>query len=413
MKRAVLVLGILLMGLSVASAHTPPQGGAAVSFGVFYSSLGPYGEWIALDNGVYAWRPLDVRMDWRPYTVGRWVWTADGWYWLSDEPWGWAAYHYGRWYYDDFYGWVWIPGYDWAPAWVEWRYGGDYVGWAPLGPYAIFSVNVGIVYRTRWVTPYSYWSFVQCRYISQPQVQRYVYRASNNTRYFGYTRSAGNIRYEGGRIVSRGPERSYVEQRGKIRVASMDIADTDQRVERVTRTQGHDRIEVYRPRIEARADAAERPGRVREGERKVNIDVGRMDDRLRRADQGREVDRVQPRRQEQDRWIESRPEMRREERKDRKPESADPVRIERRMETAPQQQDRSVRPDMRREQQVEQKSGSVQRKAVKPEDHAGRRPQMKENRRSANPERTIRRPEPRKEDKRSDDANPKREGRGR
>ena len=142
MKKVVLLLGLFLMGLSDSSANYLPHGSVGVSFGVFYSSMSPYGEWIAIDHDVYAWHPLDVGPDWRPYTVGRWVWTDDGWYWFSDEPWGWAAYHYGRWYYDDFYGWVWIPGYEWAPAWVEWRYGEDYVGWAPLSPYAVFSINV-------------------------------------------------------------------------------------------------------------------------------------------------------------------------------------------------------------------------------------------------------------------------------
>src|SRR5437867_6434237 len=116
MKRALVVVGLLLLGLSGSFAN--PVG---VSFGVFYSSLSPYGEWIQCDAGVYAWRPIGVAVGWRPYYTGRWCWTDDGWYWGSDEPWAWAAYHYGRWYYDDFYGWVWIPGYDWAPAWVEWR----------------------------------------------------------------------------------------------------------------------------------------------------------------------------------------------------------------------------------------------------------------------------------------------------
>ena len=31
-------------------------------------------------------------------------------------------------------GWVWVPGYTWAPAWVSWRYGDGYAGWAPLPP---------------------------------------------------------------------------------------------------------------------------------------------------------------------------------------------------------------------------------------------------------------------------------------
>jgi hypothetical protein len=29
-------------------------------------------------------------------------------------------------------GWAWIPGLEWAPAWVTWRVDGTVVGWAPL-----------------------------------------------------------------------------------------------------------------------------------------------------------------------------------------------------------------------------------------------------------------------------------------
>ncbi len=32
------------------------------------------------------------------------------------------------------YGWVWVPGNVWAPAWVSWRTANSYVGWAPLPP---------------------------------------------------------------------------------------------------------------------------------------------------------------------------------------------------------------------------------------------------------------------------------------
>jgi uncharacterized protein DUF6600 len=60
---------------------------------------------------------------------------------VSDEgeaDWGWAAYHYGRWVRDDDEGWVWIPGKEWAPAWVSWRRGGHRVGWAPQPPDEIY-----------------------------------------------------------------------------------------------------------------------------------------------------------------------------------------------------------------------------------------------------------------------------------
>jgi len=410
MKKFVLLVGLLLAGFSNSSAHYLPHGSVGVSFDVFYSSLDPYGEWIAIDRDVYAWRPLDVGPGWRPYTVGRWVWTVDGWYWYSSEPWGWAAYHYGRWYYDDFYGWVWIPGYEWAPAWVEWRYGGDYVGWAPLGPYAVFSINIGIVYRTRWVTPNYYWSFVNCRYMSHSHVNRYVYRTEHNTRYIGRTRSAGNVRYEGGRVVSRGPERSYVERRGNVRIARMEIADTDQRHERIARKKGQERIEVYRPSIEAKEDAIERPTRIREGERRVNIDIKDSDIRSRGANRDRDISGSETRVQRApDGRDEARPEMKRKENRD---ERSEPNRIERRMGSAPQRMEQPGRTDDRREKQVERKAESKDRGEVKRSDAPTRKPEVKESRRSSTPERTIRRDEARKEEKRSD-SEPKREGRRR
>jgi hypothetical protein len=66
--------------------------------------------------------------------------------WISQDPWGGIPYHYGRWAYDAYYGWLWVPGDDevWAPAWVAWRYGGGYVGWAPLPPDVGWQSGVGL-----------------------------------------------------------------------------------------------------------------------------------------------------------------------------------------------------------------------------------------------------------------------------
>ena len=190
---------VLLFNLSAAAYAPSVPGEFGVSFGVFYSSLDPYGEWVSLESGYYAWRPMRVAGNWRPYMYGQWAWTNDGWYWASQEPWAWAVYHYGRWYYDDYYGWLWIPGYDWAPAWVEWRYSGDVVGWAPLSPYAVFSVGFGITYHHAWVTPPFYWSFVGMRHMYAPGVYRHFYRPEENRRYIGLTRSIGAVRYENDR----------------------------------------------------------------------------------------------------------------------------------------------------------------------------------------------------------------------
>ncbi len=293
---------IALQAGSVQQSEAHPQwgGSAGVSFGVFYDGLSPYGEWMTVGGGVYGWRPAGVHAGWRPYTVGRWRWTNYGWYWLSDEPWGWAVFHYGRWYYDDYYGWIWIPGYDWAPAWVEWRYSPDYIGWAPLGPYAVFNISWGIHYRTRWYTPVHWWSFVPCRYVAHSNVHRYVYRTESNTRYIGATRSGGSVRYEGGRIVSRGPERDYVERRGNVRIEQVRVREVDDKaVERIARDGSREEIQVYRPRIERRADEsneASRPPRVRdEGGRSIGLDTRKIDVRAREIEreEGRDMRRAE------------------------------------------------------------------------------------------------------------------------
>lgn len=282
------IVGLQLVSFDGTFAHGRGHGGVTISFGVFYNELSPYGEWIPCGAGVYGWRPIGVHVGWRPYTVGRWCWTSDGWYWLSDEPWGWATFHYGRWHYDDYYGWIWIPGYDWAPAWVEWRYGGGYIGWAPLSPYAVFSVSWGIHYRTRWYTPVTWWNFVDCRYVGSANVRRYVYRNEYNPRYIGNTRGGGSVRYDGGRIRTRGPEREYVEREGRTRIVQVGIRDIgERRGERLRSEGGREEIEVYRPRIEARSDDASeamRPSRVREERgRTLDLDTRKIDVRSREA----------------------------------------------------------------------------------------------------------------------------------
>jgi hypothetical protein len=284
----------------IAITVTPTaEAGVEVTFGAFYDNLAPYGEWIAMEGGTYAWRPLHVEEGWRPYWNGHWIWTDDGWYWDSDEPWSWATYHYGRWYCDDYYGWIWVPGYDWAPSWVEWRYGGDYVGWAPLGPYAIFNPDFGVHYVRRWVTPYHYWSFVDCRYVTSRDVRQYIYRSENNTRFIGRTRTAGSVRFDGGRVVTRGPEASYVERRGNIRLDRAQLVDVNGREEaRVGRTGDRQSIGVYRPRIEERSGDLrnERPRDVKERERMPSLDTRSLDlrQRERAGETGRQIERMDP-----------------------------------------------------------------------------------------------------------------------
>lgn len=134
---------ILLSAASFASfcgCATYPAGsytGASASADIgVYDGLSRYGTWEDVAPYGECWVPLDVPTGWRPYTEGYWVDTDYGFMWISQDPWGGIPCHYGRWAENDAYGWLWIPDDDmvWAPAWVSWRYGDGYVGWAPLPP---------------------------------------------------------------------------------------------------------------------------------------------------------------------------------------------------------------------------------------------------------------------------------------
>jgi len=143
--RAALLIGLAAGALAVAGptslmvtpAHAQASAGVAVGAD-FRVALEPYGAWRHHRRFGDVWVPASRPRDWRPYTVGHWVYTDDyGWYWVTDDQeadWGWIAYHYGRWYRDADYGWCWIANDVWGPAWVDWRYSDQYVGWAPEPP---------------------------------------------------------------------------------------------------------------------------------------------------------------------------------------------------------------------------------------------------------------------------------------
>ncbi|MGB9664547.1 MAG: DUF6600 domain-containing protein [Ignavibacteria bacterium] len=248
MKKAIFILAIVFgLSLSIAEAKNPAPYGR-VSFTIFYTSLSPYGEWIEIDYGVYAWRPLYVKVGWSPYLIGRWVWTPYGWYWDSFEPFGWAVYHYGRWYYDDYYGWIWIPDYEWAPAWVEWRYSDYYIGWAPLPPYARISITIGIHYSIRWYSPHSYWTFIPVKYFCGYEVHKYVVDPKYKYRIYSESRHTVRYRFEGERIINDGIDRNFVERKGG-RIIEAKVEETTRLRDFSERkfNERDDKVIIYKP----------------------------------------------------------------------------------------------------------------------------------------------------------------------
>ena len=245
-KKKLLVLSIVLFFVftNQANARYPEN---RVEFNYFHQTLAPHGEWIELEYDLYVWRPNRVSRNWSPYSEGRWVWSSNGWYWDSYEPFGWATYHYGRWYYDNFYGWVWSPGYEWAPAWVEWRYDDNYVGWAPLPPYAHFRIDSGIHFSITWHSPYSRWRFVNYNRFTDLHIGSHYIESYKVKNFFGRTKYLTNYHYEGRRIVNRGIRRSDIEKRGRIKIRKTEMRDVTSIRRRNSDDIDRSSIKVFRP----------------------------------------------------------------------------------------------------------------------------------------------------------------------
>jgi hypothetical protein len=137
----------------------------------YSGELSSYGRWVDTPDYGRAWTPSGVGSDWRPYDDGYWDYGPGGYFWVSNEPWGWAPYHYGRWNFVGGTGWCWSPGRIFAGAWVSWSLGPLYVGWAPLDfwgrPCFRNSISFGF-YDPRC------WSFVSYQHIAMRNIRRFA-----------------------------------------------------------------------------------------------------------------------------------------------------------------------------------------------------------------------------------------------
>ncbi len=199
-----------LLVLLVAAAGCGAAGGPPVATGLVVGGvgidayLGDYGRWIELQPYGLVWEP-DVGPGWAPFSQGHWIWTANGWTWVSYEPFGWVVDHYGDWGYRPALGWFWVPGDVWSPARVEWRTFGDHVAWAPIPPAGI-----------RWDEPWrglgrEAWHVVPLGRLADEHVGRYRLREP-------FPGFHAGIRFE-----QRPPERQRVERLGGRRLPEIAL----------------------------------------------------------------------------------------------------------------------------------------------------------------------------------------------
>jgi hypothetical protein len=274
MNRQRWIFSAVILGLIVLSAGINPTPARADhdsyrdEVGLYYDELSPYGEWVDDTEYGYAWCPRGVGSDWRPYSYGRWVDSDYGWTWASDEPFGWATYHYGRWALDSRYGWIWIPGTVWAPAWVSWQHGGGYVGWAPLPPTVGFDLSVGIrlggLSLAAVIQPRDY-IFVTERGFLEPRVGRFAAPRTRNQDLWRRARNVTNYTVVNNRVINRGVTVNVIERATRRPVPRFRVAEVNSRGSAGV---SRDQLRIYRPPsaklrsidVAVRNDAGVRPG---------------------------------------------------------------------------------------------------------------------------------------------------------
>ncbi len=246
----------------------------------FYAPLDPLGDWIEVAPYGYCWQPREARtVGWRPYTDGTWVFTDYGWTWNANEPFGWATYHYGRWARIKRLGWVWVPGSEWAPAWVAWRRSDQYVGWAPLPPEAHsgtgFNAGVDSYYD---IGPGSY-NFVPAASFGEPTYRGIVVEPERNVTIVPQTVNVTRINYttvENKTVVfNGGPELVQINAASARPVQRVRLERvSDRPADSGSAAIVGNVLKLLAPRIISASKPNVAPGRVKEAVKAAEVERG-------------------------------------------------------------------------------------------------------------------------------------------
>jgi uncharacterized protein DUF6600 len=293
------IIFLLAMAMVTLSAPVRAQTEAEITYQDFYDGLASYGDWVYVDGYGYCWQP-GVEEGWRPYTNGSWIYTDAGWTWSSDEEWGWATDHYGRWMLTKEFGWLWIPGYEWAPAWVSWRKSDEYVGWAPLPPEATWQPASGFgpsVDVTFSIGP-EYYNFCPIRHLGAPRLRSYIVPPRENLTIINNTVNVTKItNVNNVMIFNEGPDFKEIQRRTEqpVRWARLERRwDVNRDVVRAgevrNRVEG-DVFHVVAPRVERQPTREEKPPKVTTTVRREEFDERIGQERRRVRERTREMDR--------------------------------------------------------------------------------------------------------------------------
>jgi Family of unknown function (DUF6600) len=222
-----------------------------------YDDLDQYGQWQSAPDYGEVWYPAGVPAGWVPYRYGRWVWEDPwGWTWVEDEPWGFAPFHYGRWALVGSR-WGWIPGPVvvtarpiYAPALVAFVGApGPNVVWFPLGPRDPFFPwyhHSDVYLRQVNVTNVRVVNIVNVINVRRVENIHYAYQR------IAPTAVSGDV-FRGGRPVARETVRVDVNTIGRAHIIPHPEVQPEVGAVHGGTPMVHPPVERTRPRIESRA----------------------------------------------------------------------------------------------------------------------------------------------------------------
>src|SRR3989339_723765 len=248
----ILIYFIFTLCISINPEKVSAQEGS-ITFQVFYDELSPYGTWVDNYEYGYVWIP-NVNFGFTPYsTNGYWLYTDEGWAWVSYYSWGWAPFHYGRWFNDNHYGYMWIPDNEWGPGWVTWRQADGYYGWAPIGP----NVQVSVAYSVDYEVANNQWTFVKEKDFGKTNIDNYYIKNKKNGALISKSKAIKNIRKDDSRnvIYNAGPDKIEVEKSTGKSISQISIKAIDKPGQHLN----NDQLQMYRPKMEKNIPDQQKP----------------------------------------------------------------------------------------------------------------------------------------------------------
>jgi hypothetical protein len=138
---------------------------------------------------------------------------------------------------------VWVPGRVWGPAWVAWRSGGGYYGWAPLGP----SISININF------PSFYWTFVPQTYITSHHIYNHYIPSTQVVNLYHNTTVIKNNYRINNRVYVYGPKKQDIERVTNSQVAVYRVDRLNQPGQ--SQVEGRS-VRIYQPKPSIRSERA-------------------------------------------------------------------------------------------------------------------------------------------------------------